>query len=72
MIMKRLLILSLYLLSAGLTSASTVDTVAGTGHSELNLYSGALSELNIKDPFSVEFGPDCLALRYRGSTPSYS
>ena len=59
--MKRLLILSLpYLLSAGLTSASTVDTVAGTGHSELNLYSGALSELNIKDPFSVEFGPDCL------------
>ena len=57
--MKRLLILSLpYLLSDSLTSTSTVNIV--NSPFELNLYSGALSELNIKDPFSVEFGPDCL------------
>ena len=35
-----------------------VETVAGTGLAEINGHSGKALELNIKDPFGVEFGPD--------------
>jgi streptogramin lyase len=36
----------------------TIETVAGTGRPELNALSGKALEVNINQPFGVEFGPD--------------
>ena len=35
-----------------------VETVAGTGSSQLNIQEGSVKDFNIADPFGVEFGPD--------------
>ena len=38
--------------------AWTIDSVAGTGRPELGLFHGLADEVNIAQPFGVEFGPD--------------
>ena len=52
------LTLLLSFLSFPLFAEPVVETVAGTGHPELNIQAGPTSEFNIADPFGVEFGPD--------------
>ena len=37
--------------------AATIDTLAGTGHPANNGDTGSAQEVNIRDPFGVEFGP---------------
>ena len=38
-----------------------ISSVVGTGKPELNLMTGLVSEVNVGDPFGIEFGPDgCL------------
>jgi streptogramin lyase len=41
-----------------LTSAATIDTIAGTGQPENNGDNGPATKINIGDPFGVEVGPD--------------
>ncbi len=38
--------------------SQTIETIAGTGRSEINLFSGSALEVNINQPFGVEVGPD--------------
>ena len=57
--MKPSILLSgLLLCISSLASQDVVETVAGSGKAELNGHSGKALQLNIKDPFGVEFGPD--------------
>ncbi len=39
------------------SQAGIIETVAGTGRPELNLFEGEASEVNIDQPFGVEIGP---------------
>ncbi len=55
--MQLLRLIVVFLLSAQV-SATTIDTVAGTGKPENNGDKGTATERNVGDPFGVEIGPD--------------
>ncbi len=52
------LLLPMVALMACMTSAGTIDTVAGTGKPDNNGNRGIALDINIGDPFGVEIGPD--------------
>ena len=49
---------SLTFLLASVTAAGEITTVAGTGQAKDNGAAGKACEINIGEPFGVEFGPD--------------
>ena len=52
------LLLGLLATTSLLAAENYVETVAGTGSSQLNIQEGSVKDFNIADPFGVEFGPD--------------
>ncbi|MCW5979391.1 MAG: hypothetical protein KIT09_15045 [Bryobacteraceae bacterium] len=50
--------LCLALAAFAATAAERIETVAGTGEKQLGLFEGRAAQVNIGQPFGVEFGPD--------------